>query len=74
MMSTYKAFSVLRRESHLVSRLCLIEEIGSSLQETEHCVEEAIDAIACLLSDGHQHFVEACLQCRIYLLCHFVCN
>lgn len=56
----YQSFGILGREAHLVTGFCFIIEVSSSLEETEDRVEEAIDTVACVLSDCHQHLIESC--------------
>jgi hypothetical protein len=67
---TYKSLSILGREAHFVARFGFIKEVSASLEEAKDRVKQAIDAIASLLSDAHQHFVES-RQKRGVDLSHF---
>jgi hypothetical protein len=66
----YESFCILWWEAHLVTRFGLVKEVSASLKEAEYAVQQTIDAVARLLSDAHQHFIEPGLQCGVYL-CHY---
>ena len=68
--STYESFSILWREAHLVAGLGLVEEVSPPLQEAHDCVEQAVNAVACLLRDHHKHFIESRLELRVGVSCH----
>jgi hypothetical protein len=56
--STYHALCDSWRETHLISRrFHLIEKVSASLKETKHSVEEAVNTLACLLSNGEKQIV-----------------
>ena len=54
---SYHALCDARREPHFVTGLHLIEKVSPSLQEAEHGVEQAIDTLAGLLSDGEEEVI-----------------
>ena len=48
---TYKSFSELWWEAHLITWFSLVVEVSAALQEREHGIKEAMDAITSLLAD-----------------------
>ena len=54
---TYKLLRVAWREAHGVTRFCFVVEVGATLKETEHAVEEWVQT-ASFLRHGHEHLIE----------------
>ena len=67
---TYHALSDSRRESHLVSRLCLIVEVCPPLQETVDGIQEAVDSTLRLLGDSEEKIVNSIAGSFIHFHAH----
>ena len=49
----YESFSELWWEAHFVSRLSLVKEVSSALQERKYGVQETMNSVTSLLANSH---------------------